>query len=84
MVALAENIMCLSEHCDHSTKCDVEDILSGQRGQGSVNVRDEPDDYKTVCFTILFNFSPSLSVPTQSLPEGDTESESKSPARKGS
>lgn len=82
MVALAENIVCLSEHCDHSTKCDAEDTLSGPRGQGSVNVHGEPDDYDTVCYTILFNFSPSLSVPTQSLPEGDAESESKSPARK--
>lgn len=63
LVALAENIMCLSEHCDHSTKCDVEDTLSGQRGQGSMNIHDEPDDYNTVHFTILFNFSPSLSVP---------------------
>ena len=63
LAALAENIMCLSEHCDHSTKCDVEDTLSGQRGQGSTNIRDEPDDCNTVCFTILFNFSPSLSVP---------------------
>lgn len=84
LVESAENIMYPPGQCDHSMKCDVEYTLLVKKGQGRVNFRDEPDDCNIVCFKILVNFSPSLSVPNQSLPEGVIESESKSQERIGS
>lgn len=70
LAQLAENIMCPSEQCDHSRKCEVEYTFSAKKGQGGVNVCDETDEHNTVRFKIVFNFSPSLSAPTQALPEG--------------